>query len=363
VDVQRGNNEGPAEGAGKIVISKKIHTRAAQEFLDALDPDAGEFTFQTFSDSNALKVMRQGRLVDPYARTIKATFAKAVKELAEKNKFGVGVFVTVNATNGVRRTRGNFDRPRAVFADLDGVPMPKWPLAPSIIVESSKGKFHCYWLIDGDMSLDVWSGCMRRIVDRYGADKNATDPTRVLRLPGFFHCKGKPSMVKLVEYNGRRYTAGSLVKAFPPIKGREKRSPKRARSSNEVDIGALCSALEHLAATPHPRLRHGGTYVDDYETWMLFGLAIKRDLGDDGFAIWDEWSRFSDRYPGTQGSRAKWDNDLDVDAAAVGGEVHVATIFHRAKLQGWSRTKYEVRAALEAAQAARAQRVHVGGTR
>jgi len=184
---------------------------------------------------------------------------------------------------------------------------------------------------------------MRRIVEKHGADSNAADPVRVLRVPGFYHCKGKRALVRLTKCGGRRYTTAELVKAFPPIK-RARPNRSRVATSDTVDQGALQSALEHLAATQHPHSRHSeGTYVDHYDTWVRFGLAIKRALGEDGFATWDEWSRFSDRYPGEESSRAKWDA-LDVDGRSADNAVHVGTVFHTAKRQGWSFIAFQQKA-------------------
>ncbi|KAB2919965.1 MAG: hypothetical protein F9K29_03660 [Hyphomicrobiaceae bacterium] len=337
-------------------MRRKINVDAARKYLKALAPGAVAFTFQTFSDNDSLKIERKGRLFDPHARTIRQPFAKAAKALADLNVCGVGVFVTINATKGSGRRLANFDQPRALWAELDEARKADWPIEPSIVVETSPGKFHVYWLIDDDMPVETWRGCMSRIVDEYGADKNATDPVRVLRVPGFYHCKHKPVMVRLVKCSGRRYTAAALVKAFPPIKRKVKKASVRNASSQvDVDRGALRSALEHLAATPHPRLRHGGTYADDYDTWVRFGLAIKRDLGDDGFSVWDEWGQFSDRYPGERGSRTKWDG-LDVHARTSQDAIHVGTIFDTAKRQGWSFTRYQIVTALEKAREVGAQR-------
>jgi hypothetical protein len=34
------------------------------------------------------------------------------------------------------------------------------------------------------------------------------------------------------------------------------------------------------------------------ETWLQCGMAIKAELGDAGFDIWDQWSRIADNYRG-----------------------------------------------------------------
>jgi Primase C terminal 2 (PriCT-2)/RepB DNA-primase N-terminal domain len=345
-------------------MSRKVDLGMARKFLVTLAPDAVEFTFQLFSDSDALKVQREitsvgdaeaykrggsvkrkFKLYDPHARIISQTLDNAAKTLAEKNTLGVGVFVTVNETTGRGRTLADFSKARALWADMDGAPTPKWPIKPTMIVETSPGKRHFYWVLDDDIPLETWRGCMRRIVETHGADKNAADPVRVLRLPGFFHCKKKYKLVRLLKCNGKRYTAAELVKAFPPIKRNAKNRSSVPIGGTTVDVGALRSALAHLVGIPHPRSKHSETYADDYETWINFGLAIKRGLGDDGFSVWDEWARTHSRYDKAK-SQDKWDS-FNVDDREGDDAITVGTIFACAKRHGWSFAEFRIKNAFE----------------
>src|SRR4051794_34644882 len=82
----------------------------AARFLRALDPEAKEWTFQTFSDQE------RGKLV----RTLHGTLSQHAPELIWLQKQGAGVFVTVNETDGSgQRKGGNIKRVRALFADFD----------------------------------------------------------------------------------------------------------------------------------------------------------------------------------------------------------------------------------------------------
>ena len=120
-----------------------------------------------------------------------------------------GIFWTVNELNreldpGRHRTKRMFIRARALFMDDDvkrenGDFRGDWPLDPSIIVETSEGKFHYYWIISDSGYEDggpgnwidgsEWQAVMDGIIAQYGGDKNARDLSRVLRLPGFRHLK------------------------------------------------------------------------------------------------------------------------------------------------------------------------------
>jgi hypothetical protein len=74
----------------------------AAAFLAALDPDATEWTFQTFDDNKerakAYK-MKHGRADPELTRIIHGSLAVCRGTLQRLNDRGCGVFVTVNQTN------------------------------------------------------------------------------------------------------------------------------------------------------------------------------------------------------------------------------------------------------------------------
>ena len=271
---------------------------------------------------------------------------EAFDDLRDMNEGGYGIYVVVNETDGEGVKTANVVRVRACFADLDdGLPDRAWPLPPSMLVQTSANKFQAYWLLADRMTVEQFAQVEARLVADYGADPNAVDLARVLRVPGFANTKGEPFPVRFaIEPTGEVYTAAELVAAFPPIAKAADRKPQKPSPVNQpVNVAVLKSALDHLAAIPHPavkRLDHkygGGlstSYADSYDTWWKFGIAIYRALGDDGFELWDEWSKSSRTYPGTAASHAKW-------ATFAAGARHddactVGSVFHAAKRHGWS---------------------------
>lgn len=44
------------------------------------------------------------------------------------------------------------------------------------------------------------------------------------------------------------------------------------------------------------------------EDWIVVGMALHHEFGDDGFALWDEWSSEGHNYPGTEALRTDWDS-------------------------------------------------------
>ena len=183
----------------------------SRDFLKLLDPNAAKFTFQTLGEGDA---KRDERL----CRVLHGRFDDVRPELQELNSRGAGVFVTVNETDGKGRKSGNITKIRAIWHEDDHGIQGEFPLEPSIVVESSFGKFHRYWLANSDADLmKTFPLVMQTMVAEYGSDSNAKDVSRVLRLPGFFHMKDNPVLVRLVTGGGRRYSLDEITAAFPPM--------------------------------------------------------------------------------------------------------------------------------------------------
>ena len=178
-----------------------VDLKMAQCYLDRLDgkEKSGNFTFQTFDDS-AEK--------DPgKARVFHGTLEQHALALVRLNQNGAGVFVMVNRGDGVIqpgkktcRTNGNVIAVRALFADADGEPLEsilaKSP-PPHIVVESSPGKWHVYWLTN-DTALEEFKPCQQAIAKHLGTDPSVNDLARILRVPGFYHQKAEPFMTRMV---------------------------------------------------------------------------------------------------------------------------------------------------------------------
>ena len=68
--------------------------------------------------------------------------------------------------------------------------------------------------------------------------------------------------------------------------------------------------------------------ADERATWVTMAFAVKSELGDEGFDIWDAWSRTADNYKESS-AKAVW---RSVKGA---GKVTAGTLFHEATKRGW----------------------------
>lgn len=253
----------------------EIDTAQAGRFLTALGGDA-DHTFQTFSESG-----RGGRAVN---RILHGTFSRRASALVSLNQKGAGAFVMVNAGNGVGRRSDNVISARALFVDLDGAPVEpvlSGPLAPRIVVESSPGKWHCYWPIV-DLPLDRFTDAQKALAARFDGDPKVHDRARVMRLPGFLHNKAAPFQTRLVTCEGSPYTWHEMVEAFglrdrmrlPDVireGGRNQELFKLAASaaaSGVPQAAQLTKALQVNASTCQPPL-------DAYEVAQIVASAYR----------------------------------------------------------------------------------------
>jgi putative DNA primase/helicase len=69
----------------------------------------------------------------------------------------------------------------------------------------------------------------------------------------------------------------------------------------------------------------------DRDTWLRIGMAVKSELGDDGFPIWDEWSRCAENYQ-ERDAKATW------RSIKPSGKVTAGTLMYEAQQRGWKPT-------------------------
>jgi hypothetical protein len=167
----------------------------AERFLRLLDPTTDRFEFRTFDDNKERKD-------EHLTRTFYGTLAQHAAALQRLNDKGAGAFVVINETDGKGRENKDIKRVRAPHIDLDGgtplEPVRAAKLRPHIIVSSSPGKWHVYWLVTG-MALENFTPVQERLIEVFGSDPKVKGLAGVMRLPGFYHRKAEPFLVRIIE--------------------------------------------------------------------------------------------------------------------------------------------------------------------
>jgi hypothetical protein len=170
----------------------------ARQFLSLLVANPASFTFQVIPE-------RDGCNIKP--AILHGSIDELASQLIAANQAGAGVFVMVNAGDQRGRKAENVVRVRAHFVDLDkpGIdPLFTAEVPPHIVVESSAGKWHAYWLAEAGASLDEFSALQRSLAERFMGDTVVCDVARIMRLPGFYHQKknGEPFMTYMHDGMG-----------------------------------------------------------------------------------------------------------------------------------------------------------------
>jgi hypothetical protein len=244
----------------------------AERFLAVLGGGAPLFTFQTFDDNEERKASQ-------LVRIFHGTLAQHWDALVRLNAQGAGVYVTVNATNLRGRKAEDIVRVRALFVDLDGAPIPVTGRKPHIVVETSRGHWHVYWRV-ADVKLEEFADKQRALLALHAGDPVVCDLPRVMRLPGFFHCKGKPRLVRIVAtHGGPDYTSAD----FPAAQSK----PRKPNGVLTADDRRVARALAFI---PNDDV--------EWKDWCDLGLAIfaATSGSDMGSAMFDAWSRRSAKY-------------------------------------------------------------------
>jgi hypothetical protein len=224
----------PAEAS----TTTPIDLQEAERFLTAL-AEGEPVTFQTFSDRENGPAL---------ARILHGTLQQCASTLAAMNRQRAGVYVMVNAGDLKGRRRENVTGIRALFVDLDGAPLEPVRTAavtPHVIVESSPGKWHAYWMVSG-CELRDFERYQRALAARFNGDPKVCDLPRVMRVPGFAHCKGEPFRSRIIELHEiQPYPIDQVVTALGLSAAAQTQTPPPAapgqpqRGEQHLDGGAL----------------------------------------------------------------------------------------------------------------------------
>jgi hypothetical protein len=205
----------------------------------------------------------------------RGSFAELRDTLERRNRDGFAIYYTLNETDGKGTKAANMVAARALILDLDGAPLPDaWEIAPHLIIETSRGKHQCLWIIERTTDLAAVEAINRRLALHYDGDPSVSDSARVLRLAGFVHQKPgrKPFTSRIVKANefDRPATLEEFA-AFLP------RLPKRRASSGANGVGLIDAAAARLIFEHFPV-----EALASNEAWLAFAMALHSASDGDG---------------------------------------------------------------------------------
>jgi putative DNA primase/helicase len=254
----------------QTVVTPAHDKAMAAQFLALLDPAAREFTFQFFNDDGRQRHAEvvHGSLDDVWPKVL------TLNTPAQ----GVGVFVTINETDGRGRRRENIVRARALFVDADSAEqlsrcrevIRETGALPTMSVRTSTDRAHLYWCCD-DLTLEDFSAYQAALIEKLGTDK-VKDLSRVMRLAGTMHLKdpNAPWKVTLKKLSQpQRWIACELVTTLGlPI----------AAVGNQVAGNSAHRVTPKVSLPPGLGTPANMTPADGERLRRLFGNLLSNDL-------------------------------------------------------------------------------------
>lgn len=147
------------------------------------------------------------------------TIEEALKKHNEQNR---GVFFVVNY--GGQEDR-QITRVNAQFFEMDDGTFEEqqkkvqdFPLRPSMVIKTQKS-LHVYYFMDKTAKVERFRTVQKQLVKYFGGDPMCVNESRVMRLPGFNHCKKEtPVEVTCLSFHPeRKYTQDQLSALLPEM--------------------------------------------------------------------------------------------------------------------------------------------------
>lgn len=245
-------------------MSEEKHYDIEQSFrfLRLLDPDQEQFCFQLFKKLPGKDFQKP---------PIYGTLASFEESFALSQASRWNVTVTLAETFGSQRGLGDINRLRVAYLDFDSklidqdvkyrggtvrvkpldiekMTSSKFP--PHLIVESSPGNYHAYWMLatapigrteaEIESAADSFRELQSNIAQYYGGDPGITAINQCVRLPGWWRFKdddqAEPSFVHIawIDENEIRYNPAALLDGYRKL---NKNSPA-SKPAKEKKVAA-----------------------------------------------------------------------------------------------------------------------------
>lgn len=148
--------------------------------------------------------------------------ADCYDRLKSANDAGADIYVLVQASDGQGRKDANIESGRAVFIDVDYPALfHGLPFEPTFEVRSKAGPhfYACKAPESSAWSIDETTQALKAAAVAAGTDPAVATDARIMRVPGFFHCKDPANkvMVQLYVPTGKPTTYDALADIGLPV--------------------------------------------------------------------------------------------------------------------------------------------------
>lgn len=151
----------------------------------------------------------------------------------------------------------NIKHQMVTYADADTCQPDVFRVTPSIVVETSPGKHHTYWIVHDTDESQRLTQVGRSIAHAHaddGCDLGGWDATQLLRVPMTTNNKEResgPFMVNVAAFTSELFSIDDLVEAYPPLQTTIVTQEEMPPMSEWISAGeALNSLFHHLDLMP-----------------------------------------------------------------------------------------------------------------
>ena len=220
-------------------------TVSAQEVINALFNPSDTVCLRVFDDR------KKGIFKGCKIETPAGKFASVIDTLKEHNSKNRGIFYVVNFGGHEDK---DIKRINAQFVEIDDKSFEQqmqlieaFPLKPSMIIKTRKS-LHTYWFMDNSAQVSRFRTVQKALAGHFGGDPSVVNESRVLRLPGFNHCKEEPIPVECILFHPeRKYSQNQLLEH---LSFTEEEKPKTGMTGHGTQKGLdivlrSCDFLKH----------------------------------------------------------------------------------------------------------------------
>ena len=214
----------------------------AQSILSVVFNPTDEVCFRIFDDK------KEGTFQGAKLSCECGKYKSIEKKLKKHNAMNRGVFFVVNYGGDDDKS---ITRINAQFVEMDDgsfeeqmAKIEAFPLPPSMIIRTRKS-YHVYWFMEKGAKVERFRAIQTQLIKHFDGDPMCVNESRVMRLPGFMHCKKEPVEVVCVSFHPeRKYTQDQLSEVLPEVDT----TPLEHRSGAEKGLESvmrMCDFMKH----------------------------------------------------------------------------------------------------------------------
>ena len=234
-------------------------------------------------------------------------FSTTIPDLERHNQQNRGIFFVVNYGG---HDDESITRINAQFVECDHLTFEEqqkqidaFPLKPSLVIKTRKS-LNIYWFIQKG-TVGEFRSIQKRLAKHFGGNLACVNESRVLRLPGFNHCKEESVKVEVISFHPElRYTQKELSAVLPEIES----APTVVKEGDQRGLYVMIHSCEFIKHC----IRDAATLSEPEWHAMISNFAIFQN----GTALIHKYSR---PYPGydKEETQKKINHVLDSNAAPI----------------------------------------------